>query len=147
MAHKFQNTRFFARCMQLDTSASHQPWGDACTIRSWMDLIAKPSMLLHHVRMLLIAATECWTSLHSSNPSVSSPHVQGYGMVEFSLASAALKCKTAMEAIENEMRPDSKRAGAKRRAGEPAESQSQVCLLPAAHLEHGSMCHPSQDSA
>lgn len=54
---------------------------------------------------------------------------QGYGMVEFSLASAALKCKTAMEAIENEMRPDSKRSGGKRKAEAPPaepEPQSQV---------------------
>ncbi|KAK9840362.1 hypothetical protein WJX74_008327 [Apatococcus lobatus] len=48
---------------------------------------------------------------------------KGYGMVEFSLASAALKCKTAMEAIENEMRPDSKRSGAKRKADEPEAAE------------------------
>lgn len=50
-------------------------------------------------------------------------NVQGYGMVEFSLASAALKCKTAMETIENEMRPDSKRSGGKRKADEAGSEQ------------------------
>lgn len=44
-------------------------------------------------------------------------------MVEFSLASAALKCKTAMETIENEMRPDSKRSGGKRKADEAGSEQ------------------------
>ena len=71
--------------------------------------------------------------------------LQGYGMVEFSLASAALKCKQAMEAIENEMRPDSKKAGGKRKAGEaaPTDSQSQGAQVGPQRLVWDWSCHHS----
>ena len=71
--------------------------------------------------------------------------LQGYGMVEFSLASAALKCKQAMEAIENEMRPDSKKAGGKRKAGEaaPTEPQSQSAQVWLQWRVWGHCCHHS----
>ena len=53
--------------------------------------------------------------------------MQGYGFVEFSLPSAAMACKRAMDEIERNMRPDPKKA-AHKPAPKRVEKKEEVSL-------------------
>ena len=54
--------------------------------------------------------------------------LQGYGFVEFSLPSAAMACKRAMDDIERNMRPDPKKASHKPAPKRP-ERKDEVSYL------------------